>query len=64
VSGCFYEKGNKVNEKKKDITDVLKDWAYLCQRKYRYGGMMLGLATDLSVLRAMLPSSTLVQIEK
>lgn len=56
VSANLYEQGNKIDEKKKDITEVFQDWSYICQIKYKYNGIVLGLADDLSILRAMLPS--------
>ena len=64
ISGNFYLKGDKVEEKKKDITSVLQDWAYLCQIKSKYGGMILGTADELSVLRAMLPVKFLKKMEE
>ena len=56
VSGCFYSKGDKVEERKKDITHILQDWAYLCQIKSKYGGMILGTMDELMILRSMLPA--------
>ena len=58
ISGCFYSKGDKVEERKKDITHILQDWAYLCQLKSKYGGIILGTVDELIVLRCMLPANT------
>ena len=63
VSGCFYLKSGKSDEKKRDITNILQDWAYICQMKSKYGGMILGTHSELKVLKAMLPRNILDRIE-
>ena len=47
-----------MEERKKDITNILQDWAYICQVKSKYGGIILGTVDELIVLRSMLPAST------
>ena len=56
VSALLYERGSKIDEKKKDMTEIFQDWAYICQAKYKSNGIVLGLVDDLSILREMLSS--------
>ena len=64
ISAFLYEKGNKIDEKKKDITEIFQDWAYVSQIKYKTNQIVLGSATDLSIVRSMLPSQSLKRIER
>ncbi len=63
ISASLYIKGNKIDEKKKDITEVFQDWAYICQIKYKNNGIVLGLATDLSIIKSMIPEISLKKIK-
>ena len=47
---------------KRDITQIIQDWVYICYIKFGYKGILLGSSEDLSVLRSLLTLPTLRKI--
>lgn len=52
------------SELKKDFTDIVQDWAYICNFKYGYSDIVLGSAQNLSVLRSFFDAKTLKRMEE
>lgn len=61
---AYYFESDLKTEQKKDFTDIVQDWAYICNFKFAYNDIILGSSRDLSLLRSFFDIKTLKKMEQ
>ena len=51
-----------MTEEKNDFTEILQDLAYICNYKYEFNAIILGIGNNLSLLRMLFDPATLSKI--
>lgn len=63
VKASFFSSSLKNPQVESDFTELVQDWAYICNFKKEFNAIILGTANDLPVLRSLFDQSTLRHIE-
>jgi hypothetical protein len=63
VEAYYFEADLKNSQLKKNFTEILQDWAYICNFKLGYSSVILGSWRDLSILRSLFDLKTIKTME-
>lgn len=63
VEASYFSSSLKSQEERVDFTEILQDWAYMCNLKFSFNSIILGTANNLSILRSLFDDSALGKME-